>query len=59
MGFTIGIFTTIWFLWGGIKDLFALFHTLNVAERDAMDDGMVQKQDRESAEVIAPAAQDT
>jgi SSS family solute:Na+ symporter len=37
----IGIITTIWFTWGGIRDLKKLFHSLKTVKRDAHDDGSV------------------
>ena len=40
-GFGLGICTTIWFLWGGFKDLFDMFRTLRTIKRDALDDGSV------------------
>jgi SSS family solute:Na+ symporter len=39
--FAIGIFTTIWFTWGGIRDLRRMFVALNSVKRNALDSGMV------------------
>lgn len=39
---TVGIFTTIWFSWGGIIDLFKMFRRLKTMARDAADDGIVE-----------------
>lgn len=43
VGFTVGVATTIWFLWGGTVDLVALFRALRTAKRDDRDDGVVQR----------------
>lgn len=37
----IGFITTIWFTWGGIRDLRMMFHRLATVARDAHDDGQV------------------
>ena len=37
----IGIVTTIWFTWGGTRDLIRLFRVLPTVKRDARDDGIV------------------
>ena len=37
-----GVVTTVWFMWGGIKDIRALLRDLEVRERDALDNGMVE-----------------
>lgn len=39
--FVLAVITSIWFTWGGIRDLRRLFATLRVAQRDARDDGTV------------------
>ena len=36
-----GVITTIWFMWGGIKDIKALLRDLETRKRDALDNGMV------------------
>ena len=43
MGLTgvMAIITTVWFLWGGTRDLFDLFRRLKTAIRDDRDDGSV------------------
>ena len=37
-----GIVTTVWFMWGGIRDIRALFRDLEARKRDALDNGMVE-----------------
>jgi SSS family solute:Na+ symporter len=37
----VGIVTTIWFTWGGTRDLIRLFRILPTVKRDARDDGTV------------------
>lgn len=37
----VGIVTTIWFTWGGTRDLIRLFRALPHVKRDARDDGTV------------------
>ncbi len=37
-----GIVTTVWFMWGGIKDIRALFRALEARKRDDLDNGMVE-----------------
>ena len=39
--FVIGIATTTWFTWGGIRDLYRLFRNLRTVKRSHLDDGMV------------------
>ena len=39
----LGVAATVWFLWGGFKDLFALFRRLGELARDAEDDGSVEQ----------------
>jgi len=39
--FVIGIVTTIWFTWGGIRDLKRLFVALRTIKRNKLDDGVV------------------
>lgn len=34
--------TTVWFLWGGIRDMKALFRDLDARKRNALDNGMVE-----------------
>ncbi len=38
---TLGVITTGWFTWGGIRDLKRAFQALKTVKRDARDDGMV------------------
>jgi hypothetical protein len=38
----VGVITTVWFMWGGIKDIRALLRDLETRERDALDNGMVE-----------------
>ena len=42
VGFTMGIFTCIWFLYGGFKDLANMFKTLKTSQRNAADNGSVR-----------------
>ena len=37
-----GIVTTVWFMWGGVKDIRALLRDLEARKRDALDNGMVE-----------------
>ena len=37
-----GVITTVWFMWGGIKDIRALFQALETRKRNALDNGMVE-----------------
>ena len=37
-----GCVTTVWFMWGGIKDIRALFRALEARKRDDLDNGMVE-----------------
>lgn len=39
----VGIVTTVWFLWGGFRDLADLYKTLRTAKRNELDDGTVLK----------------
>lgn len=52
----IGIVTTIWFTWGGVRDLRRMFKQLRTARRDERDDGMVEADEapRDPAEVKSP-----
>ena len=36
------VITTVWFLWGGIKDMRQLFIDLDKRIRDDLDNGMVE-----------------
>jgi solute:Na+ symporter, SSS family len=38
---SVGSVTTVWFTWGGLRDLFRAFAALKVMHRDKRDDGMV------------------
>ena len=51
----MGVFTTIWFLWGGTRNLFALFRTLKLAKRNALDDGSVDQEKASQVELTEPA----
>lgn len=42
MPFAIGVGTTVWFTWGGLRDLRRLFQRLGVMKRDEQDDGSVR-----------------
>lgn len=37
----VGAVTTVWFSWGGLRDLRQLFRSLNALERNMLDDGRV------------------
>ncbi len=37
----LGMVCTIWFIWGGVRDLIRLFHDLGARVRDASDNGYV------------------
>lgn len=37
----VGVITSVWFTWGGVRDLRLLFRRLAVAQRDELDDGRV------------------
>jgi SSS family solute:Na+ symporter len=37
----IGVVTSVWFTWGGVRDLRRLFRSLRSVKRDALDDGTV------------------
>ena len=41
LGVTVGVITIVWFLWGGIRDMFGLLATLRTLKRDPKDDGTV------------------
>ena len=43
--FGLSIVVTIWFSWGGIKDILSLFRSLKTQEKDLAEDGMVNKED--------------
>lgn len=40
--FIAGLVTTVWFMWGGIKDLRRLFRDLETRQRDDLDNGQVE-----------------
>ena len=43
VGGIIGIISTVWFMWGGIKDIFQLFRDLAARKVDPDDNGVVRK----------------
>lgn len=45
----LAIFVAIWFLFGGFRDMFRLFKTLNTMQRDEYDDGVVYDETSESS----------
>lgn len=47
LSFILGILTTIWFLWGGIRDCRRLFRNLGAIRPDERDDGWVDSTDKE------------
>ncbi len=42
VGSIIGVITTVWFLWGGIKDIRSLFRDLRDRVNNPLDNGMVE-----------------
>ena len=44
VGMIVGIISTIWFMWGGIRDLRRLFIDLKSREENPLDDGWVEGQ---------------
>ncbi|HEX7008928.1 MAG TPA: sodium:solute symporter family protein [Phycisphaeraceae bacterium] len=44
VGMVSGLVTTVWFLWGGFRDMIDLFRDLNAARRDEEDNGAVAVQ---------------
>jgi len=46
----IGSITTIWFLWGGIRDLIELYRELKTYQSDKLDDGTISEEDKEELE---------
>jgi SSS family solute:Na+ symporter len=44
VAFVVGVITSLWFLIGGLRDLYDLLHRLRTAVRDASDDGTVHQQ---------------
>ncbi|MFH1614264.1 MAG: sodium:solute symporter [Planctomycetota bacterium] len=41
LGLVMGVFTTIWFVYGGFRDLVDLFRRLSIVKRNIYDDGSV------------------
>ena len=41
LGVVLGVLTTVWFTWGGVRDMRQLFADLRVAARNDLDDGRV------------------
>ena len=40
----LGMVCTVWFVWGGLRDLVRLFRDLGARVRDASDNGFVARQ---------------
>ena len=40
----LGMVCTVWFIWGGLRDLIRLFRDLGARVRDASDNGFVARQ---------------
>ena len=51
-GLVMCVSTTIWFIWGGFKDLFDMFRTLRTIKRNELDDGTVQDHHNVGDEVL-------
>ena len=47
MGCLVGIVSTVWFMWGGIRDIFRLFHDLAERKANPEDNGMVSSEKAE------------
>ena len=45
VGCVIGVVSTIWFMWGGIRDIFNLFHDLADRKANPEDNGVVKKEE--------------
>ena len=41
LGLFVGAVTTVWFTWGGVRDLIRLFRSLKTLKRSVLDDGRV------------------
>ena len=37
----VGVITSVWFTWGGVRDLRCMFHRLATQQRNSLDDGRV------------------
>lgn len=44
VGILVGVVSTVWFMWGGIKDMKQLFHDLNNRVDNPLDDGWVREE---------------
>ncbi len=42
VGLAVGSISTVWFLWGGARDLFRLFRDLGARKENPLDDGWVE-----------------
>ena len=57
-GLLVGAITTVWFTWGGVRDLFRLFRDLETLERDDADDGrVIGHANADDAEAPGPVAE--
>ena len=45
VGGLVGVVSTVWFMWGGIRDIFRLFHDLAERKADPTDNGIVKKEE--------------
>ena len=43
VGAIVGVISSVWFFWGGIRDLRRLFRDLEASKNDPEDDGRVSK----------------
>ena len=46
----VGVIATIWFLFGGFRDMKDMFRTLKIVQRDTADDGSVHSSENEKKE---------
>lgn len=55
LGLVVGAVTVVWFLWGGMRDLGDLLHTLRTVKRDLTDDGTVEESPVPVGNYLKPA----
>ena len=59
MPFAIGIVVTVWFTWGGLRDLRRLFIRLKTVSENPLDDGTVSHHHNLGEEAVAPRLPET